>query len=52
MTNYKAYKIHGIGEKNGVALLDIAPNADKHYAKKYITEAVSQVIDKAYGENR
>lgn len=41
-----------IGEKTGVALLDLAPNATKYDAKKYMTEAVSQVVDKAYDKNR
>ena len=41
-----------IGEKTGVALLDFAPNITKYDAKKSITEAISQVVDKAYDENR
>ena len=42
----------GIGEKTGVALLDLAPNATKYDVKKSITDAVSQVVDKAYDKNR
>ena len=42
----------GIGEKTRVALLDLAPNVAKYDEKKSITDAVSQVVDKAYDKNR
>lgn len=51
-SNDEYQRFIGIGENTGIALLDLAPNATKYDAKKSITDAMSQVLDKAYDPTR